>query len=515
MPSVTPTSALSSSVSGQTGLGTVLSPSDSAENVDFAALLRGETRATRNDSGSEGGTAHAEESAEQSRVFVDARDAVASTHLKDSRDASVLAEAAQPGSSANVHDEKVQPSAVEVSELVSEERAKPGSHGSDELAHAASGTQSIRAGNQPRETTVQHISAETPNSQHGALTAEHVVGQEQVADVDAVKTLDGTHNQPALPIDTHAKRVREPDQDPAILSDVRMTSVAPASGTTMVESTSAGVTASRDVARPDAAPAAGTMALNRATDDQNAAQNSRAHLAPAPSGPGPVFDPTARAEQPAPSAPDSFAAATDFSELQPAEFQSLIPDALRAMTGGSSTDSGTLDGLESLSLASSSAVTRTAAVLPPAVGAGLSEASGPMAQLDTNADEWVQDLGAELLHIREGGDTRLRLNLAPGHLGSVQFDLAQTEQGIELRVVADSAAARDLLQQHSDTLRERMEQAGLQLAGFHCESGQREQGGESTAGHRFATGSNDSGDEKSSHVTVRLPDSTRILDLYA
>lgn len=93
------------------------------------------------------------------------------------------------------------------------------------------------------------------------------------------------------------------------------------------------------------------------------------------------------------------------------------------------------------------------------------------APLDVRQEGWTQGLAADLVQLQQQGGSRMRMILAPEQLGSLECTLIDGANGIELRIVTESPAARELLQQHGHELQSRFAQAGLSLGGFHCDSG--------------------------------------------
>ncbi|MEN8718876.1 MAG: flagellar hook-length control protein FliK [Oceanococcaceae bacterium] len=182
--------------------------------------------------------------------------------------------------------------------------------------------------------------------------------------------------------------------------------------------------------------------------------------------------------------------------------------------------SGLLESMEDpaslLRLEAPAAVGRSASLAMP-----ISLAGGPLPTIAVAVDgadgQWLQGMAQDIVQLQEAGETRLRINLAPAHLGSLQVELQQTDLGMELRVLADSAAARDLLQSHGADLRQRFAEAGMHLAQFHCGTGGQPQGSAhsgSAAGQASATGDR-VGDDIPTPPLLRPLTALRLLDLYA
>lgn len=182
--------------------------------------------------------------------------------------------------------------------------------------------------------------------------------------------------------------------------------------------------------------------------------------------------------------------------------------------------SGLLESMEDpaslLRFEAPAAVGRTASLALP-----MSLAGGPLPTIAVAVDgadgQWLQGMAQDIVQLQEAGETRLRINLAPAHLGSLQVELQQTDLGMELRVLADSAAARDLLQSHGADLRQRFAEAGMHLAQFHCGTGGQPQGSShsgSAAGQASATGDR-VGDDIPTPPLLRPLTALRLLDLYA
>ncbi len=200
--------------------------------------------------------------------------------------------------------------------------------------------------------------------------------------------------------------------------------------------------------------------------------------------------------------------------LQPAT-PGLLADAIASLSAQAATSAG---GSESLSvplvlsrpegLAGLSGVQTLAAASVPAGAAG--------AVLDTQEGNWLPQLATDLLQVREQGDSRMRINLAPAHLGMIDCEIMETARGIELRVITESGVARDLLQDNSQDLRQRFQDSGLTLADFHCES---DRGG-AQAGDRNADAvPGQQGQHSDDEILAPgMPVATaavRLLDLYA
>lgn len=157
----------------------------------------------------------------------------------------------------------------------------------------------------------------------------------------------------------------------------------------------------------------------------------------------------------------------------------------------------------------------------PSLALPLALAGGPLPTMalavDSGDGQWLQGMAQDIVQLQEAGESRLRINLAPAHLGSLQVELQQTDLGMELRVLADSASARDLLQAHSADLRQRFAEAGMHLAQFHCGTGSQSQNSGhsgSTAVHGASTGDG-AGDDIPTPPVMRPLAALRLLDLYA
>jgi len=200
--------------------------------------------------------------------------------------------------------------------------------------------------------------------------------------------------------------------------------------------------------------------------------------------------------------------------LQPAT-PGLLADAIASLNALTVTSAG---GSESLSvplalsrpegLGGLSGV-QTLAAAPLSLGAA-------GAVLDTQEGNWLPQLATDLLQIREQGDSRMRINLAPAHLGMIDCEIMETARGIELRVITESGVARDLLQDNSQDLRQRFQDSGLTLADFHCESDRGgAQAGDRNADAAFGQQGQHSDDEILAPGMSVATAAVRLLDLYA
>lgn len=156
------------------------------------------------------------------------------------------------------------------------------------------------------------------------------------------------------------------------------------------------------------------------------------------------------------------------------------------------------------------------ATSPTSLTGGAAVTAAMTASIDTQKQGWAPSLAAELIQIRDMGDSRMRINLAPAHLGHINCEITDTARGIELRIVTDSNAARDLMQDNNQDLRERFQEAGLMLAGFHCETGTGSAGSDAQddAGYISSLGRIES-DENLAHLPPQPVTGMRLLDLYA
>ncbi len=203
------------------------------------------------------------------------------------------------------------------------------------------------------------------------------------------------------------------------------------------------------------------------------------------------------------------------TELQQSGLASLITAATTADTAGAPQlqSLGHLLGVEGLS---ASAALNRADMLSTTAAASSTAAAALSASIDTQKAGWLPSLAAELIQLRDMGDSRVRINLAPAHLGQINCELTDTARGIELRVVTDSAAARDLMQDNNQDLRQRFEQAGLMLAGFHCETGRGSGRGDAQAEFANTPMSGlGAGDENLAPAQPVTQTGVRLLDLYA
>ncbi len=211
--------------------------------------------------------------------------------------------------------------------------------------------------------------------------------------------------------------------------------------------------------------------------------------------------PTARVESAA--AEEALLAATN--RIIDAAANAAVPVAVTAGTDGlvASPPMSRLEGLAGVAGA-------------PTLTSGMSPGSAPAATLDTQDKAWMPQLASDLLQIREQGDSRMRINLAPAHLGMIDCEITETARGIELRVITESGAARDLMQDNNQDLRQRFQEAGLTLAGFHCESDSRGANANgSETGPVATSGLIAEGDENLAPTMPLSAAAVRLLDLYA
>ncbi len=209
----------------------------------------------------------------------------------------------------------------------------------------------------------------------------------------------------------------------------------------------------------------------------------------------------------------------DFAALGGDLQQSGLASLLAATTAGDGTglpsvqSLGHLLGVEGVS---ASAALNRADMLSTTAAANSTAAAALSASIDTQKAGWAPSLAAELIQLRDMGDSRVRINLAPAHLGQINCELTDTARGIELRVVTDSAAARDLMQDNNQDLRQRFEQAGLMLAGFHCETGHGSGRGDAQADFANTSMSGlGAGDDNLAPARPVAQTGVRLLDLYA
>lgn len=95
----------------------------------------------------------------------------------------------------------------------------------------------------------------------------------------------------------------------------------------------------------------------------------------------------------------------------------------------------------------------------------------PVISLDLSANNWSDEFAKEVFNVRELGDNRIRINVAPAGLGNIDCEIIDTAKGLELRLVTETTAARDLIQESGAALRERFQEAGMNLSAFDCRSG--------------------------------------------
>ncbi|HKJ84068.1 MAG TPA: flagellar hook-length control protein FliK, partial [Mariprofundaceae bacterium] len=134
--------------------------------------------------------------------------------------------------------------------------------------------------------------------------------------------------------------------------------------------------------------------------------------------------------------------------------------------------------------------TTVASALPKAYAAGAPPAphTGPWTVMQA-----MQEVG----HQASQGRTRIELKLEPAHLGKIQVFLgSDSKKHIQVHMVVDQAASRQVIAQHLPSLRQTLEQQGLNLGHFSMGS-QHQQGGEGAGQqqpgqqHQFADASPD------------------------
>lgn len=230
-----------------------------------------------------------------------------------------------------------------------------------------------------------------------------------------------------------------------------------------------------------------------------------------------------------PAEPTTLMPGTPLAEAVAADIATLSRDIFAAMGGGTepprleglaagltASMPGALEGVAGTSLSAARLDGLSSLSSPVSAANAASPTSALSVMIDTQKGGWAPSLATELLQIRDMGDSRLRINLAPAHLGAIDCELVDTARGIELRVVTDSDAARQLMQDNSQDLRERFAESGLMLADFHCETGADSESSESDGDsgmHGADVIAEDDG--KLAQSRTVSTSALRLLDLYA
>jgi len=309
--------------------------------------------------------------------------------------------------------------------------------------------------------------------------------------------------------------------------------------------------ASAAAARPPAAPASATPALSTA-GKSGAIASAAPPLAavpaghPVPTGPavpaaaaalplGPVAK-AAAAPSPA-TAPGALPAAVSAPSEQAAPTAPALPSALTAVAralrapGGPSSPTAAAPAPP----AASAPATGPAPAARSAPGTPLSGRAAPQAQAQApaapapasaaaptgaaaaidpaDAAESARGVGLEhavetvrlaLRAAADGGVTHARISLTPRELGAIEVHLRQTADGLVARVVAQHAAAAQLLQDGGADLRRQLEQSGVNLLRLDI-GASGEQGGRAADRQALAHGGDAAGGRRRADANADDP----------
>jgi hypothetical protein len=79
--------------------------------------------------------------------------------------------------------------------------------------------------------------------------------------------------------------------------------------------------------------------------------------------------------------------------------------------------------------------------------------------------QWNQLVEKAVFSARNG-ISEARIDLKPDHLGQVRLQILTENAQVSIRIVAETAGARDLLESHLQSLRQELQQQGLQVESF-------------------------------------------------
>jgi flagellar hook-length control protein FliK len=231
----------------------------------------------------------------------------------------------------------------------------------------------------------------------------------------------------------------------------------------------------------------------------NAAASQESQAAPEPPAPAPLQDP-----QPAPAPriplPVQEGTADPVLGPKPEETPAVKPPAQSAavQTNPASIAATVQAMIASVQVESSTPEAGRPGSVPvraadPSVSRGFFERTGPSKPSEHFAPrtrervEFVERIvrGAKLAKAR--GHARMRIVLQPPHLGRMKVHLVVKDHVLHGTIQADQAATRELMLSHMQSLKEALEQQGVQVGDFHVDV---EQGTEQPA-HDFHRESED------------------------
>lgn len=180
-------------------------------------------------------------------------------------------------------------------------------------------------------------------------------------------------------------------------------------------------------------------------------------------------------------------------------------------------DTGEGEGLlKSVSMPAPGANLNAPAVLGATPATAINGSAGVVAQAQSAQSVPVADLAAHTVATirHQGADqAELRMSLHPAELGALDLQIEQDGKRLELSITVDSDAARRAVNEQMASLRERLGDAGMQLA--RLDVSVRDQGQRQNADTPAPSANSDHGEgvKNSPQIAIALPADG--LDLYA
>ena len=117
------------------------------------------------------------------------------------------------------------------------------------------------------------------------------------------------------------------------------------------------------------------------------------------------------------------------------------------------------------------AATQTeSAAAPPTVQT--SQINEPARLAEAPKNEVVTQIGTQIDQMVKTNQSSLRLQLYPEELGHIDLKIVTTKSGIGVTMIADSASTQEILKSEMNSLKQNMQEAGIQLSNLHIGQGQ-------------------------------------------